>query len=604
MSFSSKLRSLFLKCLEKEKVPTASHCRPAQARSVPRLESLEDRTQPSTFTVKNLNDSGAYSLRAAILSGDSTVIFKNGLHGTITLTSGALSITNNVSIEGPGANKLTVSGDDASRVFDVSGNADATINGLTISDGLAVSGGGILLEGSAALGISNCTLSDNEALGSLTGSVTIPDGSGGAIEDNSSGALSINDCTLVTNKAVARGPNAPLNPGFILALGGAIDMSAFSTGTATISDSTFTGNQALGGIPGASAGGGALSNSRLTPAPTANMTVTDCSFTDNSAIGAAGGVGTAASPNFGSGQGGAINNFANLVVSNSTLSDNLALGTPLAPGVAPSQGSNSGSSVAGGGIFEISNFEPDGTLIPATMIVSGSSLSGNQAVGGAGSPGDSQYPPSAGSVGEGGGIAVVVFSSAQVIGCTFADNVAQGGAGGGSGAVGGPGASGGIDMAIDSSVTVSTTTFIHNEAIGGAGGAGAVGGFGVGGAINVGSGVLTGFTPDFSSLTLTNSAFIGNEAIGGAGGSGSSGGNGLGGGISFLAGSSASIGATWVVANFALSGPSGLGGTSGEGVGGGLYIDTGASVTLANPNEVFFNFASTSNDDIFGSYTI
>ena len=32
----------------------------------PRLEALEDRTLPSTFTVMNLNDSGADSLRAAI----------------------------------------------------------------------------------------------------------------------------------------------------------------------------------------------------------------------------------------------------------------------------------------------------------------------------------------------------------------------------------------------------------------------------------------------------------------------------------------------------------------------------------------------------------
>jgi hypothetical protein len=47
---------------------------------------LEDRTLPSTFTVLNLNDSGPGSLRAAIASGDDTIAFANGLHGTITLT--------------------------------------------------------------------------------------------------------------------------------------------------------------------------------------------------------------------------------------------------------------------------------------------------------------------------------------------------------------------------------------------------------------------------------------------------------------------------------------------------------------------------------------
>ena len=34
---------------------------------VPRLEILEDRTLPSNFSVLNLNDSGAGSLRQAIL---------------------------------------------------------------------------------------------------------------------------------------------------------------------------------------------------------------------------------------------------------------------------------------------------------------------------------------------------------------------------------------------------------------------------------------------------------------------------------------------------------------------------------------------------------
>ena len=75
------------------------------------------------------------------------------------------AITDSVTINGPGANQLSVSGNDASRVFDISGSASVTIAGLTITDGLATSGGGILLEGSAALSISNCTLTDNEALG-------------------------------------------------------------------------------------------------------------------------------------------------------------------------------------------------------------------------------------------------------------------------------------------------------------------------------------------------------------------------------------------------------------------------------------------------------
>jgi len=52
-----------------------------------------------------------------------------------------------------------------------------------------------------------------------------------------------------------------------------------------------------------------------------------------------------------------------------------------------------------------------------------------------------------------------------------------------------------------------------------------------------------------------------------------------------------------------LGGSAGKHGTSGQGFGGGIYIDTGAVVTLSKATEVVFNFASTSDDDIFGSYT-
>ncbi len=96
---------------------------------------------------------------------------------------------------------------------------------------------------------------------------------------------------------------------------------------------------------------------------------------------------------------------------------------------------------------------------------------------------------------------------------------------------------------------------------------------------------------------------IGNQAVGGAGGSHSDGGNGSGGGLSVLAGSAASIDATWIVANAALGGSALTGGSSGQGSGGGLYIDTSTGVTLSKSSKVIFNFASTSADDIFGVYT-
>ena len=170
---------------------------------LPRLEGLEDRKLLSTFMVTNLNDSGGHSLRAGIQSGDATIAFAPGLHGTITLKS-ALPITGGVTINGPGANKISVSGNDTYQVLDISGSASVSIAGLTITEGLANSGGGILLQGSAALNVSNCMLSDNEALGNSAGG-----GFGGGIEDESSGALNVADSTFANNMAIGVGANNP-----------------------------------------------------------------------------------------------------------------------------------------------------------------------------------------------------------------------------------------------------------------------------------------------------------------------------------------------------------------------------------------------------------
>ena len=177
----------------------AEHSR--RARCVPRLEILEDRTVPSTFLVTNLLDGPAAtppsgSLRAAIEAannhpGADNIAFAAGLHGPITLQS-ELSITASVTINGPGANQLSVSGissgPDACRVFDITANSGTvTIAGLTIANGSATSGGGILNEGSATLNVSNCTLTGNEALGATALGIAANGGFGGGIEDNSSG---------------------------------------------------------------------------------------------------------------------------------------------------------------------------------------------------------------------------------------------------------------------------------------------------------------------------------------------------------------------------------------------------------------------------------
>src|SRR5206468_7484805 len=80
---------------------------------------------PQTFTVTNLNNTGAGSLRAAIASanitapGPNVVNFAPGLTGTIVLTSGQIQISRALSIVGPGAGSLAVNGNANSRIFSI-----------------------------------------------------------------------------------------------------------------------------------------------------------------------------------------------------------------------------------------------------------------------------------------------------------------------------------------------------------------------------------------------------------------------------------------------------------------------------------------------------
>src|SRR5262249_8869181 len=93
--------------------------RPPRPGPRPRLLWLQSRPLPSTLTVLTTADGGPDSLRQALhdaQSGD-TITFAPDLRGqTITLTGGELAIDKSLDIEGLGADQLTVSGNDASRV--------------------------------------------------------------------------------------------------------------------------------------------------------------------------------------------------------------------------------------------------------------------------------------------------------------------------------------------------------------------------------------------------------------------------------------------------------------------------------------------------------
>jgi Calx-beta domain/Right handed beta helix region len=128
--------------------------------------------EAAAFNVTNLNDAGAGSLRQAIIdanlaAGADVITFQAGVTGTIVLATGELYIQDSVDIQGPGAGLLTVSGNNASRVFYLYRHdalLDVTISGLTITDGSALFGGGIIDWGESLL-LDNVVVTGNSATG-------------------------------------------------------------------------------------------------------------------------------------------------------------------------------------------------------------------------------------------------------------------------------------------------------------------------------------------------------------------------------------------------------------------------------------------------------
>ena len=124
----------------------------------------------NTITVTNTNDNGAGSLRQAIAGAAPGDTINSSVSGAINLTSGTLVIDKNLTIQGPGANLLSISGNHASTVFHIThGGINARVDGLTIRNGL---GDGIINRGT--LTVSNSIITQNGASGiSGNGSITV-----------------------------------------------------------------------------------------------------------------------------------------------------------------------------------------------------------------------------------------------------------------------------------------------------------------------------------------------------------------------------------------------------------------------------------------------
>jgi hypothetical protein len=499
----------------------------------------------STLTVLNALDKGAGSLRNTIAGANNgdIIVFDPSLAGqTITLTSGQLSIKQDLSIEGLGADSLTISGNDVNRVFDIAEGTTVTIAGLTITHGAATSGA-----------------ADRGA------------GGGGGILN--AGNLTLDNVVVAYNIAMNHG--------------GGIANASFAV--LTVANTAFVGNQAASRDPFAFAEGGAIYNNNRGCV----AMVTGCTFITNRAIGANGGLIKAGQFAIGQCNGGAIHNGLTdmLIVNDSTFIGNQAVGG--SGGSATSDASGNLGSAVGGAIANDENCDGGG------LIVNRCTFNSNQAIGGMNNSGGASGP----AVGSGGGGAIYHGGVGTVTDCTFIGNQARGGdhntagSGGFQVGLGGGGAIKNNIFSCQVTLTISGCVFNNNQAVGGVGNSGGVlVGTGAGGVLFN----LQVFNLQGVAATITNSTLTGNAAIGGAGASGSNGGNGLGGAVANLLGATLTLRNSSIRLNAATGGPAGARGSVGLGLGGGAYLAADGVACRDALTSIVANTATTSDNDLFG----
>jgi hypothetical protein len=101
--------------------------------------------EAAVLLVTNTNDAGVGSLRAQIAAaapGD-TIAFSLDPNSIITLTTGFITINKNLIIDGTTAVNLTISGNNTSRIFNITAGS-VTINRVTLANALDAGGGGAI----------------------------------------------------------------------------------------------------------------------------------------------------------------------------------------------------------------------------------------------------------------------------------------------------------------------------------------------------------------------------------------------------------------------------------------------------------------------------
>ena len=294
---------------------------------------LQARTTLSgTATTVNVANTGSIQNGVDVAITDANV---NIAAGTFT-ELGTININKSLMLTGAGQSNTTVSGDNAFRVFNITGE-NVTLDRLTIANGNATgsSGGGIFYTGTGTLNLTNSTISSNTA------------SQGGGILNNI-GTLNITNTTISSNTASQGGGGIFNNIGTLN-----VTNTTISTNTSSVNGAgIFNGN---GGT--ASVNNSAIASNQITADGLAGGgifnyfgTLTLNNTTVNSNIGG------------NQGGGGIISEFGTVTMNNTTVSGNSAANRSFGGGgissyldtnVTLSNSTISGNSINtnGGGIF-------------------------------------------------------------------------------------------------------------------------------------------------------------------------------------------------------------------------------------------------------------